>query len=153
VRIVTAAVLVALGIFIGLPAMAQERGTEAEARAMAEKAAALMIEVGPEKAIAEFERADGSFRDRDLFVVVYNQKRFVICAPGNPNFVGRDATLFIDTDGKEFGKAIIAAAEGPSGAGWVEYRMSSPLTHKVELKTSYVVKSGDYIVLVGAYKP
>jgi len=153
VRIVLAAILVAFGIVIAWPAAAQERGTTADAKAMADKAAAHLMAVGPDRAIADFNRPDGSFRDRDLFVVVYNPQHFVVCAPGNPNFVGRDATLFIDTDGKEFGKAIIAAAQSPAGTGWVEYRMSSPLTHKVELKTSYVIKAGDYIVLVGAYKP
>ena len=148
-----AAILVALGVIVALPVVAQERGSLADAKAMAERGAEHMITVGPEKAIADFERPDGGYRDRDLFVVVYNPQHIVVCAPGNPNFIGRDATLFIDTDRKEFGKAIIAAAETPPNAGWVTYRMSSPLTHKVELKTSYVVKAGDYIVLVGAYKP
>ena len=148
-----AAGVVALSVIIGLPVAAQERGTMAEAKAMAEKAAAHLIEVGPEKAIADFERPDGGYRDRDLFVVVYSAQHFVLSAIGNPKFVGLDATLFIDTDGKEFGKAIIAAAQSPNGTGWVTYRMSSPLTHKVELKTSYVIKAGDYVVVVGAYKP
>ncbi len=148
-----AAILVALSVTIGLPVAAQERGTMAEAKAMAERAAAHLIEVGPEKAIADFERRDGGYRDRDLFVVVYNPQHIVVSSIGNPNFVGRDAALFVDTDGKEFGKAIIGAAQSPEGVGWVTYRMSSPLTHKVELKTSYVVKAGDYVVLVGAYKP
>jgi cytochrome c len=147
-----AAILVALSGIIAFPVAAQERGSLADAKAMAERAAEHMIAVGPEKAIADFERPDGGYRDRDLFVVVYNPQHIVVCAPGNPNFIGRDATLFIDTDGKEFGKAIIAAADTPPKAGWVSYRMSSPLTHKVELKTSYVVKAGDHIVLVGAYK-
>lgn len=120
---------------------------------MAEKAAEHLIAVGPETAIADFERPDGGYRDRDLFVVVYNAQHIVVSSVGNPNFVGRDATLFVDTDGNAFGKAIIATAQSPGGAGWVTYRMSSPLTHKVELKTSYVVKAGDYVVLVGAYKP
>ena len=153
VRIVMAAILVAFSVIIAFPVVAQERGSLADAKAMAEKAAAHMTEVGPEKAMTDFERFDGGYRDRDLFVVVYDAQHRVVCAPGNPNFVGRDATLFIDTDGKEFGKAIIAIAEAPPNAGWVTYRMSSPLTHKVEPKTSYVVKAGDYIVLVGAYKP
>ena len=152
-QIVLAAVMVALGVIMGLPAAAQERGTMAEAKAMAERAAAHFVEVGPEKAIADFERPDGGYRDRDLFVVVYNPKHIVVCAPDNPAFVGRDATLFIDTDGKEFGKAIIATAQAPGGTGWVEYRMSSPISHKVELKTSYVIGAGDHVVLVGAYKP
>ncbi|HLJ20798.1 MAG TPA: cache domain-containing protein [Stellaceae bacterium] len=148
-----AAIAVALGVIIGSPVAAQERGTLAEAQAMAERAAAHLIEVGPQKAIADFERPDGGYRDRDLFVVVYDPQHIVVSSIGNPNFVGRNATLFIDTDGKEFGKAIVAAAESPAGAGWVTYRMSSPLTHKVEIKTSYVVRAGDYVVLVGAYKP
>jgi cytochrome c len=148
-----AAFVVALAVTMGSSVAAEERGTMGEARAMAEKAAAHLIAVGPQKAIADFERADGDFRVRDLFVVVYNPQHVVVSAIGNPNFVGRDATLFVDTDGKEFGKAIIAAAQSPAGAGWVTYRMSSPLTHKVEFKTSYVVKAGDYIVLVGAYQP
>jgi riboflavin biosynthesis pyrimidine reductase len=153
VRIVVAAILVALNVIIALPAAAQERGSAAEAKAMAEKAAAHLIAVGPDTAIADFERPDGGYRDRDLFVVVYNPQHIVVSSVGNPNFVGRDATLFIDTDGKEFGKAIIATAQSADGAGWVTYRMSSPLTHKVELKRSYVVKAGDDIVLVGAYQP
>ena len=153
VRVVLAAILVALGVVIALPTSAQERGTTTEAKAMAEKASAHLIAVGPERAIADFNRPDGGFRDRDLFVVVYNPQHIVVCAPGNPNFVGLDATLFIDTNGKEFGKAVIAAAQSPTGTGWVDYRMSSPLTHKVELKTSYVIKTGDYIVIVGAYRP
>src|SRR5258708_40153645 len=111
------AVVVRMGVRIGLPGAEQQRGTMAEARAMAEKAAAHFVEVGPEKAIADFERLDGGYRDRDLFVVVYDSRHFVVCAPGNPNFVGRDATLFIDTDDKEFGKAIIATAQSPAGTG------------------------------------
>jgi cytochrome c len=154
VRSVMAALVVALvGVSIGAPAAAQDRGSMAEAQAMAEKAAAHLVDAGPEAAIADFEKPDGPYRYRDLFVVVYNAQHIVISAVGNPSFVGRDATLFIDTDGKEFGKAIIAAAQSPAGAGWVTYRMSSPLTHKVELKTSYVVKAGDYVIVVGAYKP
>src|SRR5712671_5122120 len=79
VRIVLAAIVVALGVTMSLPAAAQERGNMAEAKAMAERAAAHLIAVGPEKAIADFEQPDGGYRDRDLFVVVYNPKHIVAC--------------------------------------------------------------------------
>ncbi len=151
VRVVMWAVALVLGL--AASAFAQERGTAEEAKALAEKAAAHLLRVGPEKALADFDDPAGGFRDRDLFVVVYNPQRIVVSAAGNPAFVGRDATLFKDTDGKEFGKEIIAAATSAKGAGWVEYRMNSPLSRKVEQKASYVVMAGDYIVLVGIYKP
>ena len=152
VRVVMWAVALVLGLAMAASAFAQERGTAAEAKALTEKAAAHLLRVGPEKALADFDDPAGGFRDRDLFVVVYNPQRIVVSAAGNPAFVGRDATLFKDTDGKEFGKEIIALATSAK-AGWVEYRMNSPLSRKVEQKASYVVMAGDYIVLVGIYKP
>jgi cytochrome c len=152
-RVVIWAAAFAFGLMMAAPAFAQERGTADEAKTLAEKAAAHLLGVGPEKALSDFNDPNGGFRDRDLFVVVYNPDRIVVSAAGNPAFVGRDATLFKDTDGREFGKEIIAAAKSRDGAGWVEYRMNSPLSKKVEQKASYVVKAGDYIVLVGIYKP
>ena len=38
------------------------------------------------------------------------------------------------------------------GSGWVDYRMTNPATKKIGLKTSWVVRVGDYILFVGAYK-
>lgn len=137
-----------LGLALAMPAMAADRGTPDEAKALTEKAAAHMRAVGPEKAMADFNDPAGSFRDRDLFVVTYRKDGKVMTSPGVPALVGRDANTFKDVDGKEFGKELLAA----NGA-WVEYRMTSPATKKVEQKTSYVVKVDDYSVFVGAYKP
>jgi cytochrome c len=52
-------------------------------------------------------------------------------------------------DGKEYGKAIIAAAN--AGGGWTDYRMTNPATKKVEPKKTYAVKVGDYVLGSGAY--
>ena len=68
---------------------------------------------------------------------------------GIPALLGRDATLAKDVDGKEYGKAIIAAAN--AGGGWTEYRMTNPATKKVEPKKTYSVKVGDYTLGCGAY--
>jgi hypothetical protein len=143
---------IVLAWFTVWPLCAYAQGTPVEAKALAERAAAHMLEVGPEQALRDFNDPDGTFRDRDLFVVTYDPERKVASAIGVKAYLGRDATGFVDADGKEFGKEIIATAE-KSGTGWVEYRMTNPITMKVELKTSYVIKVGDYIVFVGAYRP
>ncbi len=128
------------------------QGAPDEAKALAERAAEHMREVGPEKALEDFNDPNGKFVDRDLFVVSYGPDRKVVSSVRIKAYLGRDATRFVDSDGKEFGKEIIATAE-KSGSGWVEYRMTNPATMKVELKRSYVIKVGDYILFVGAYRP
>ena len=141
-----------VAIITPLIAQPAAQGTAAEAKALAERAAAHLRDAGPDKAIADFNDPGGQFHDRNLFVVTYDPQRIVVSSLGVPAYLGRDATRFVDADGKEFGKAIIATAE-KSGHGWVEYRMTNPATMKVELKNSYVIKVGDYILFVGAYHP
>ncbi|MDR3538233.1 MAG: cache domain-containing protein [Acetobacteraceae bacterium] len=135
-----------------LPMPAFGQATPDEAKALAERAAAHMRAVGAQQAIADFSDPAGSYRDRNLFVVTYDPQRKVVSSVGVPAYLGRDATRFRDDDGKEFGKAIIATAE-THGAGWVDYRMTNPASRKVERKSSYVIKVGDYILMVGAYRP
>ena len=141
----------ALALFGAWPIYAGAQGTE-EARALAERAAAHMRDVGPQQALKDFNDPNGKFVDRDLFVVTYGPDRKVVSSVFVKAYLGRDATRFVDSDGREFGKEIIATAE-KSGTGWVEYRMTNPATMKVELKRSYVIKVGDYILFVGAYRP
>ncbi|HZB92015.1 MAG TPA: cache domain-containing protein [Stellaceae bacterium] len=132
-------------------ALAQERGTPDQAKVLAEKAAAHLKDVGPQKAFADFNDPKGGYQDRDLFVFVYGPGGKIVCVPGIPALVGRDATALKDVDGKPFGKLIIAAAD--AGGGWAEYRMTNPATRKVEAKKTYALKVGDYVVGVGAYNP
>ena len=46
---------------------------------------------------------------------------------------------------------MVKIANGP-GSGWVNYKWPNPLTNKIEDKSSYVEKMGDYFVGVGIYK-
>jgi hypothetical protein len=132
-------------------AFAAERGTPEEAKALVEKAAAHLTAVGPEKAFADFSTPAGGYIDRDLFVFVYSLEGKIVCGSNVPGLLGRDARALKDIDGKEFGKAIIAA--GLAGGGWTEYRMSNPATKKPEPKKTWAVKAGDHIVAAGAYNP
>jgi len=53
----------------------------------------------------------------------------------------------------EFGSKdeAVAMSKGP-GSGWIDYKWPNPLTNKIEDKSSYVEKMGDYFVGVGIYK-
>ena len=132
-------------------ARAADPATPDEAKALAEKAAAHMAAVGPDKAIADFNDANGGFVDRELFVVVYTPDNKIVGSYGVPVLRGKDATTLKDVEGREFGKDIIALAKS-QGSGWVNYRMTNPATKKVALKTSWVIRVGDYILFVGAFK-
>jgi cytochrome c len=131
------------------PALADDRGTPEQAKILLEKAAAHFKDVGADKAMADFNDTKAGYQDRDLFVFVYAADGKLLCVPGIPALLGRDATLAKDVDGKEYGKAIIAAAN--AGGGWTEYRMTNPATKKVEPKKTYSVKVGDYTLGSGAY--
>ncbi len=141
-----------VGWLLARPLAAHGQPTPDDAKALAERAARHMREVGAKQAIADFSNPAGSYVDRNLFVVTYDPQHKVVSSLGVPAYLGRDATRFRDDDGKEFGQEVIATAQA-RGAGWVDYRMTNPTSMKVEVKTSYVIKVDDYIVLVGAYRP
>jgi cytochrome c len=137
----------------GAPALADDRGTPEQAKALVEKAVTHMKDVGAEKALADFDDRNGGYQDRDLFVFVYGPDNKIVGSAGVPALRGKDVTVLKDVDGKEFGKAIIATASTNAAGGWVEYRMTNPVTKKVEAKKTYAIKFGDYILGSGAYNP
>jgi hypothetical protein len=143
--------LVAVTAFVAVsiaPSVAQERGTPEQAQALCDRAVLHMKEVGPETAIKDFNDPKGGYIDHDLFVIVYDPNATIMT--GVPALIGKNARSLTDVTGKEFGKDIIEAAHNKDGS-WVEYHMTNPTTKKVELKTSYIRKFGDYVVFVGAY--
>src|ERR1700687_3323181 len=101
-------------------ALAADRGTPEEAKALVEKAVAHIKDVGADKAFADFNDPKGGYQDRDLFVFAYAADGKIVCVPGIPALLGRDANALKDVDGKEFGKLIISTAN--AGGGWAEYR-------------------------------
>jgi cytochrome c len=132
-----------------VPGLAQERGTPEQAQSLCERALLHMKEVGPAKAIRDFNDPEGGYVDHDLFVIVYDPNGTIMT--GIPALIGKDAHNLTDVTGKEFGKAIIDAAHEKYGS-WVEYHMTNRTTKKIEVKSSYVRRFDDYVVFVGAYK-
>jgi len=131
----------------GVAAKAGEAGSPDEAKAMAVRAAAFLKQEGPEKAFAAFNTGS-DFHDRDLYVMAYDDTGKCVAHGANPALIGKDLINLKDTDGKPMLREFVAIKE----EGWVDYKWSNPITHKIAPKTTYVIRVGNYLVGVGAYK-
>ena len=132
-------------------AHAGDHGTPAEAKAMLEKAVAHYKAAGRTAALANFTGKKAGFGDRDLYVFCIGPDRVLVANGGYPTFVGMSADVLKDADGRLLGKALWDAG-AHEGGGSVEYPHINPVSHKPELKVSFVEKMGDDVCGVGAYK-
>jgi Single Cache domain 2 len=95
----------------------QTGGTAAQAKAMLIKALAA-VKADEAKALAMFNKGDGGFRDRDLYVFCANTGDGTIVATGNPNLkeaLGTDIRAAQNSTGERFGEEIYAAIQKPEG--------------------------------------
>ncbi|MES2106005.1 MAG: cache domain-containing protein [Pseudomonadota bacterium] len=143
-------VFFAVLLALPLPGMAAERGTANEARAMVQKAIAAMKKNGIDATVAEINRREGQYADRDLYAVVYdlNGKNL---AHLNPKMVGKDMLELKDEDGKFFIKERLEIAR-KRGSGWQDYKFLNPVSKQIEPKSMYVEKYENVIVGCGIYK-
>ena len=144
-------IVLLFAISLAFPASAEERGTPDEAVALAKKAAAFLEAHGADKAYAEFNAGTNGWKDRDLYVAVTDMQGNVKAHGAKKGLVGRNLTGLKDPDGVKIVEKMIQVARD-SGTGWVEYRWPNPVTKKLEQKASYVIRTGDVMVMVGAYK-
>ncbi len=145
----------ALAVLFSTAAFAQ--GTAAEAKAMLEKAVAA-VKADKAKALEMFNKGDGGFRDRDLYVFCSNVSDGKLVAVFNPNaknLIGTDARIIKDSTGKVFGQEIYNdATKNPEGyISEVSYMFPKPGADKTPVpKASFVTKVADLICGVGYYK-
>lgn len=144
-----ALVLLALGLYGS--AQAQERGTADQATAMVRKAVDYLKANGREKAFAAFNDPKGQFRDRDLYIMVYDMKGFNVAHGANPKLIGKDLMQLRDANGTLMIKEFIEVAKN-KGSGWINYQWPNPVSAVVEAKSTYVEKYEDLIVGCGIYK-
>jgi hypothetical protein len=135
--------LLALSLVLGFAAagFAQTRGTPEEAKELATKAAAFVKSNGADAAIKAFNTPGGEWHKADLYVFVIDSAGLYLA--GNPTLVGKNIS------DRSYVKEFLATKD----TGWVNYSIVNPTTQKEEPKTSYVIRVGDDIVGVGAYKP
>ncbi len=131
------------------PATASKVGTRDEAIAMVKSVQAAIAKDGADatlKAVTEKK-----FVDRDLYPFIYKLDGTNVAHGANPALVGKNLIELKDQSGKFLIKELIAVASGP-GSGWVDYYWPNPTTKKIEEKSSYVERAGEYLIGVGVYK-
>lgn len=132
-------------------AQAGDRGSAAEAEAMVKRAVAFIKDKGPEKAYDEFTNGK-QFKDRDLYVIVYDLEGKNLAQGANPKLVGKNLIGLKDPDGKPLIQMFVDLAK-TKGKGWVEgYKFLNPVTQKIENKAMYLERVGDTLVGCGIYK-
>ena len=76
------------------------------------------VRADKDKALDMFNKGEGGFRDRDLYVFCVNASDGTVVAIGNPNLkqaLGTDVRAAQNSDGKAFGAEIYAAIQKPEG--------------------------------------
>ncbi|MES2258303.1 MAG: cache domain-containing protein [Pseudomonadota bacterium] len=136
---------------LGTTARAAERATPDEAVAMVKRAVAYLKANGKDKAYAEFNKPNGPFTDRDLYVFVIDMKGIDVAHGINPRIIGKNVIDLRDADGKPMVKAFIELAE-KKGSGWVDYRWPNPEQKVVENKSTYLERVDDVFIACGIYK-
>jgi cytochrome c len=127
---------------------AADKSTEAEARALLDKAMKLVSTSGSQKAFAAFNDPKGGFQQNDLYVFCYDATKVV--AHMDKNRIGATAASLQDTNGKYFALEMLKVAK--KGGGTVEYNWLNPTSQKVEPKISFIKPVGDGFCGVGMYK-
>ena len=131
-------------------------GTADEAKAMLMKAVAA-VKADKAKALDMFNKGEGGFLDRDLYVFCANVSDNITVAVGNPNakqLLGKDNRGLKDATGKPFGEELAAANQKPEGViTEVSYMFPRPGADKTPVpKVSLVTRAGDLGCGVGYYK-
>ena len=134
----------------------QAGGTAEEAKAMLVKAVAAVKE-DKTKALDMFNKGEGGFLDRDLYVFCSNVSDGKTDATGNPNtkqLIGQDIRALKDSTGKAYGLELYAAGQKPEGQiTEVAYMREKPGPSKTPVpKVSFVERAGDIFCGVGYYK-
>jgi signal transduction histidine kinase len=134
-------------------ALAQERGTKDEAKALVDAAWEHVKKVGPEKAFKDFTEDKANWTKKDLYVMAADGKGITLAHGANAKLVGKGMLGVKDANGVAFMATMLELANS-KGSGWVDYDWPHPVTKKIEGKSSYVRKlpSGDGFVGVGIYR-
>jgi hypothetical protein len=156
-KFVVAAALVAVSTLTSAASAQQTGGTADEAKAMLIKAIAA-VKADKAKALDMFDKGEGGFRDRDLYVFCMNASDGTIVANGDPNLkeaLGVDIRTAENSTGKAFGAEIYAAMQRPEGQiTEVSYMMPRPGADDTPVaKVSLVARADDDLGCgVGYYK-
>ena len=129
-----------------------EFGSKDEAVAMVKRVQAEFKKAGPDATFkAVSDKATKDFHDRDLYPFIYDLSGLCVAHGARPALIGKNLIDLKDQDGKFLIREMVTMSKGP-GSGWIDYKWPNPISNKIEDKSSYVEKMGDYFVGVGIYK-
>ncbi len=146
-----------LMLLVGLPfassaAIAAEFGTKDEAVAMVKRVQAMFKSSGAEATFkAVSDKSTPEFHDRDLYPFIYDMAGVNMAHGARPALIGKNLSGLKDQDGKFLVREMIDIVKA-KGSGWFDYKWPNPINNKIEDKSSYVEKMGDYWVGVGVYR-
>ena len=147
IAIVQAAILLPL-TSTSVPAAQAEFGTEKEARSMLERAVVALKE-NKEKALEMFNKGEGGFKDRDLYVFCANASDGILTA--HPYLKGEHLQEIVGKKGYPLGEEIMkTATEGKINE--VTYWWPRPGTDKPLEKRTFFTKVVGQTCGVGYYK-
>ena len=139
-------VMIVAGL-VSLVAAQAQYGSAAEAKAMLEKAVGA-LKANKAKALGEFAKGEGGFKDRDLYP-------FCGGPDGNftahPTLTGKSLKDLKDKAGKPLGQEIYRTAQ-EGKIGEVNYKWPRPGQTEAVDKVTFVTKVGDQVCAVGYYK-
>ena len=139
--------LIALCV-MALPALAQDLGTPAEAKAMLEKVA-IAMKANQAKTLQDITA--GAYKEKDLYPFCAGPDGKFTAHGANAALVGQSLKDMKDKAGKAFGEEVYKDAQ----AGKMEevsYMWPKPGSTDPVQKVSYVTKVGDQVCGVGYYK-
>jgi len=126
-------------------------GTANDAKALVDKAAAMLESSGRQAGFSKINDPHGEFVIRDLYIFIYGMDGTVLAHGGNPTLIGKNQINATDAHGKRYVQERVEIAS-KSGNGWQDYMFKNPESGEVESKTSYIRRVGDMIVGCGVYK-
>lgn len=130
---------------------AEERGSAKEAKALLDKAVALIKAEG-DKAYPKIQDKNGPYVLKDLYVYVFAIDNAIVKVhPYAPGMIGKSWLTLKDANGFAFVAQMLEGAK-KNGKGSVDYSWSDPKTKKVEKKSAYYEKVGDVVAVSGFYK-
>lgn len=136
-------------ILAALAGAAFSAGTKEEAKALVKGAIADFKAQG-DAVFAKITAKDPKYVKEDLYVTVYDMNGKCVAHGSNVKQVGKDLIDLKDPDGKAFVKERVEMAK-TKGSGWQDYKFTNPVDKKIEQKSAYLEKSGEFIFSCGAY--
>ncbi|HEX6828966.1 MAG TPA: cache domain-containing protein [Burkholderiales bacterium] len=134
------------------PAWTASHSTPQQAKVFLDKAVAYMQANGPEKAFAAFNNPKGEFVKDDLYVFALDLQGTYFASGANPGLAGLNVRETRDAAGNPLFKDMIEIAQ-TKGEGTVSYVWLDRHDNRLDRKTSYIKRIGDYFIGVGYYTP